>query len=43
MIGNSTSGYKPQRTERRELNRYLYMHIHSMGFPGGSRGKDPAC
>ena len=43
MIGNSTSGYKPQRTESRELNRYLYTHIHSMDFPGGSRGKEPVC
>ena len=29
MTDNFTSGYKPKRTERRDMNRHLHTHIHS--------------
>ena len=29
MTDNFTSGYKPKRTERRDMNRHLYTHVQS--------------
>ena len=29
MTDNFTSGYKPKRTERRDMNRHLHTHVHS--------------
>lgn len=40
---NSTLGYTPQSTESRNLNRYLYTHIHNALFTTIKRWKQPSC